>query len=52
MTYLDLYDITPEQEAETDARALEDATDEWLAAWSDDFNSDEWAASATELLPA
>jgi hypothetical protein len=43
MDYLDLYDITPEEEAAADARALEAATDEWLASWSDDFNSDEWA---------
>lgn len=47
MDYLDLYDITPEEEAAADIRADEQAVEDWLAAWSDDFNSDEWAKALT-----
>jgi hypothetical protein len=43
MDYYDLYDITPEEEAAQDAREAEREVDEWLASWSDDFHSDEWA---------
>ena len=50
MDYLDLYDITPEDEATFDAQAAEQEVDDWLASWSDDFNSDEWLASVD--LPA
>lgn len=45
MDYYDLYDITPEQEADQDRREAEREVDDWLASWSDDFNSDEWAAA-------
>lgn len=48
MDYYDLYDITPEEEAILDARAAEQEVDDWLAAWSEDFWSDEWAA----IVPA
>lgn len=50
MDYLDLYDITPEEEAAQDARELERLTDEWLAAWSEDFWSDEWASVANPVI--
>ncbi len=40
------YDITPEQEAEIDARYAERQVYDWLASWSDDFNSDEWLSAA------
>jgi hypothetical protein len=39
-------DLTPEDEATFDAQANEEVVDDWLASWSDDFNSDEWAAVA------
>lgn len=45
MDYYDLYDITPEQEAELEAQAAEQEVDDWLASWSDDFNSDEYLAA-------
>lgn len=48
MTYLDLYDIIPEQEAEADIRAAEQAEDDWLTAWFDDFWSDEWIEARLE----
>ena len=35
--------LTLEDEAAFDAQADEAETDAWLAAWSEDFNSDEWA---------
>jgi hypothetical protein len=38
-----MMDLTPEQEAIFDAQADEQEVDEWLASWSDDFHSDEWA---------
>ena len=41
------YDITPEQEAELEAQEAERKVYDWLASWSDDFNSDEWLAAAT-----
>ncbi len=47
MDYYDLYDITPEEEAILNADAAEQEVDDWLAAWSDDFWSDEWAAITT-----
>lgn len=37
--------FTPEEEAAQDAREAEREVDDWLASWSDDFNSDEWAAA-------
>lgn len=37
--------LTPEEEAEIDARYLEDQEHEWLQSWADDFYSDEWAAT-------
>jgi hypothetical protein len=37
--------FTPEEEAAQDAREAEREVDEWLASWSDDFHSDEWAAA-------
>jgi hypothetical protein len=37
------HDFTHEEEAAQDAREAERQVDEWLAAWSDDFHSDEWA---------
>lgn len=40
-------DLTPEDEAIFDAQADEQATDDWLASWSDDFWSDEWAETLT-----
>lgn len=46
MDYLDLYGITPEDEAKLDAQAAEQEQDDWLAAWSDDFWSDEWLTVA------
>lgn len=51
MDYYDLHDITPEEEAAFDRQADEQATDDWLAAWSDDFWSDEWAALAECAKP-
>ena len=44
MGYLDQYDT--EEESERDARYLEEQNEEWLAAWSDDFNSDEWLSAS------
>lgn len=44
----DLYDITPEQEAEADIRAAEQEVDDWLADWSNDFWSDEWLEATDE----
>lgn len=38
----------PEDEDIFDAQEAERETDEWLASWSDDFNSDEWLASTHE----
>jgi hypothetical protein len=46
MDYLDLYDITPEEEAAQDIRDAEQAVDDWLANWSDDFWSDGWLEAA------
>ncbi len=43
MDYYDLYDITPEEEAAADQRAAEEEVDAWLASWSEDFWSDEYA---------
>jgi hypothetical protein len=34
--------LTPEEEAEIDARYAEQQVEEWLAAWSEDFWSDGW----------
>lgn len=39
-------DLTPEDEAILDAQEAEREVDDWLASWSDDFNSDEWLAAA------
>ena len=39
------YDITPEQEAELEAEYREREEHDWLEAWSDDFNSDEYLAA-------
>lgn len=39
--------LTPEQEAEIDAAYAEEEVENWLASWSDDFNSDEWAEALT-----
>jgi hypothetical protein len=50
MDYYDLYDITPEEEAAQDAREAEREVDEWLASWSDDFHSDEWALLCAEAI--
>jgi hypothetical protein len=41
--YALLREITEEQEAIFDAQADEQEVEEWLASWSDDFHSDEWA---------
>ena len=35
-------DLTPEDEAILDAQEAEREVDDWLASWSDDFNSDEY----------
>lgn len=40
-------DLLPEDEAIFDAQAAEQEVDDWLASWSDDFNSDEWLESAS-----
>ena len=37
--------LTHEEEATFDAQADEAEVDDWLASWSDDFNSDEWLAA-------
>lgn len=50
MDYYDLYDITPEQEAAADRRADEQEVDDWLASWSDDFNSDGWLTAASLVV--
>ena len=39
--------FTSEEEAEADARAAEQEVEDWLASWSDDFNSDGWLEAAT-----
>lgn len=46
MDYYDLYDITPEQEAELEAAYREQEEHDWLASWADDFHSDEWLNAA------
>ena len=43
---MDPRDLTPEDEAIFDAQADEQERDDWLASWSDDFNSDEWLDAA------
>ena len=40
--------LTPEQEAEIDRAYAEQEVDDWLAAWSDDFWSDEWLAATSQ----
>lgn len=39
-------DDEAEVEAILDAQAAEQEVDDWLASWSDDFNSDEWLEAA------
>jgi hypothetical protein len=41
--------LTPEQEAEIDAAYAEEQVELWLAEWSADFHSDEWAAAAEQV---
>lgn len=44
--------LTPEEEAQIDARAAEQEVDDWLASWADDFHSDEWLQAATAQVIA
>jgi hypothetical protein len=43
---------SPEEqlEYEADCRADDEAWDQWLASWSDDFHSDEWALLCAEAI--
>jgi len=40
--------LTPEEEAELDARYLEEQEHEWLVSWAEDFHSDEWLNAALD----
>jgi hypothetical protein len=42
--------LTPEEEAEIDARYLEEQEHEWLVSWAEDFHSDGWLSALSKAL--